>query len=1185
MRRLMLAGAALLLLALGLWTVSLHSPPAARARQSAAWPVPPATVVPGPAVDNDWAPPAIPPVPALPAAPGPVQYAHSWTTPDLTGWTARPALPGDAPATWRVLGGRLQQLGNDVQVATADPAVLLGPPASGTFAWEAALLPEGGEPVGLVWNATADGYDRVVFYAAPQPGVGVTVSLEHVTVWNRATVRGTVTSARWPGWTGNHWLLAQVRVGSGQVTVLVNGTVVLTVAQAPAAGQVGIYASTAEDAAVGPVRLSAPATAPPGGPGSMPLPPRTDPLTGRGAAPNDTWEAWQDISAGHGTYGNRGGVSGLLDGRFVAAWDEIDSHSGDFTALAGWNTTLGGPEVGVRELARQSSSGSIVNVVQAKDRFNQVNIVWAWQHSATSADIYFARLDGNGNYLLAPRAIPGSASSGSALRKDTAIAVDASGRVHVAWGRDNNGVSYASSTDGQNWTTPSQLPTGQYIKTNQCLSVGATTDGTPFVAWIDYNQDPNGDVVVAERVNNTWQVQDVSAGVGNYAHSPALIGDNSGGMRLTWDDSPTARQPDGAAPLDRPNNDIYYREWHAGSGWDNHIYGVVANGGDSLAPHMAIDDAGLMHIVWNDDTGYAHGDQRVWYGLGNAAQGFTAYSLAPWTRDIYSKDPGVDTGGGAVHVTYAMVVSGQKDRYYIWRHYLGGTPLPTSTATPTLTRTPTRTPVASPTPQCPLTERFADVCPPNPFYVYISDLASLGAISGYACGGPGEPCSATNQPYFRPANQIFRGQFTKVVLLALSIPIQPGNTQLFDDVPSTHPYYAFVNTAALRGIISGYACGGTGEPCHPPGNLPYFRPYNNITRGQASKVLVLARQWTLLDPLTATFTDVARGSVFFRFVETAYRQGIISGYSSAPPCTTGVPCFLPNNAITRGQAAKVIDLARLVTATPTPTVTPHGPSSTPTPRTTGTLVPTATPFPATVTATRTPFSGTGTPTATPSVTPVIISFNPPQVEQYDALTTVYMTGLSFGEQGAGSRVVINGHDAVLSMWTENLIAFHITIDTPPGSNVTVIRADGGAASSTGFMVEPRQHPYILSYDPNSVCAGDTSTIVTMTGVQFGASGTVVLGGMYTATVTLWTDTEIHFTIRQDTPPYTPIFVRVNSDQNGSYLEFGGFGVRQCVTPTATPGRPGGTTGLRPPGLATPGAHAPAGAVAVRRDVD
>ena len=60
---------------------------------------------------------------------------------------------------------------------------------------------------------------------------------------------------------------------------------------------------------------------------------------------------------------------------------------------------------------------------------------------------------------------------------------------------------------------------------------------------------------------------------------------------------------------------------------------------------------------------------------------------------------------------------------------------------------------------------------------------------------------------------------------------------------------------------------------------------------------------------------------------------------------------------------------------------------------------------------------------------------------------------------------------------------------------------------------------------------------------------------------------------------------MNSDQNGSYLEFGGFGVRQCVTPTATPGRPGGTTGLRPPGLATTGAHAPAGAVAVRRDFD
>ena len=45
---------------------------------------------------------------------------------------------------------------------------------------------------------------------------------------------------------------------------------------------------------------------------------------------------------------------------------------------------------------------------------------------------------------------------------------------------------------------------------------------------------------------------------------------------------------------------------------------------------------------------------------------------------------------------------------------------------------------------------------------------------------------------------------------------------------------------AARGIIGGYPCGGPFEPCVAPGNRPYFRPNNNATRGQMSKIATLA---------------------------------------------------------------------------------------------------------------------------------------------------------------------------------------------------------------------------------------------------------------------------------------------------------------------------------------------------------
>jgi hypothetical protein len=56
--------------------------------------------------------------------------------------------------------------------------------------------------------------------------------------------------------------------------------------------------------------------------------------------------------------------------------------------------------------------------------------------------------------------------------------------------------------------------------------------------------------------------------------------------------------------------------------------------------------------------------------------------------------------------------------------------------------------------------------------------------------------------------------------------------QTFRDVPPSQTFYQFIERLSLHGVISGYTCGGPGEPC--PGL--YYRPNANITRGQVSKV-------------------------------------------------------------------------------------------------------------------------------------------------------------------------------------------------------------------------------------------------------------------------------------------------------------------------------------------------------------
>jgi hypothetical protein len=58
---------------------------------------------------------------------------------------------------------------------------------------------------------------------------------------------------------------------------------------------------------------------------------------------------------------------------------------------------------------------------------------------------------------------------------------------------------------------------------------------------------------------------------------------------------------------------------------------------------------------------------------------------------------------------------------------------------------------------------YTDVEEDNPFYVWIMRLTELEVMSGYDCGGPGEPCDQENRPYFRPFTTVTRGQASKIV--------------------------------------------------------------------------------------------------------------------------------------------------------------------------------------------------------------------------------------------------------------------------------------------------------------------------------------------------------------------------------------------------------------------------------------
>jgi hypothetical protein len=130
-------------------------------------------------------------------------------------------------------------------------------------------------------------------------------------------------------------------------------------------------------------------------------------------------------------------------------------------------------------------------------------------------------------------------------------------------------------------------------------------------------------------------------------------------------------------------------------------------------------------------------------------------------------------------------------------------------------------------------QTFADVPPTGTFWGVIEAAAHAGVVSGYACGGSNpatgaaEPCDDQSRPYFRPANLVTRAQLSKIVVIAAGWSLRTPPAPTFSDVPFNSSFYGYVEAAVCHGIINGYADGT-------------FRPSNNATRGQISKIVYLA---------------------------------------------------------------------------------------------------------------------------------------------------------------------------------------------------------------------------------------------------------------------------------------------------------------------------------------------------------
>ena len=113
----------------------------------------------------------------------------------------------------------------------------------------------------------------------------------------------------------------------------------------------------------------------------------------------------------------------------------------------------------------------------------------------------------------------------------------------------------------------------------------------------------------------------------------------------------------------------------------------------------------------------------------------------------------------------------------------------------------------------------------------------------------------------------------------------------FNDVPTSHPFFQFIQALAAAGITGGCST-----------SPPLYCPDNPVTRGQIAVFLLRAKHGPSYQPpaATGTFADVPLAHPFAGWVEQLAMEGITGG------CGTSPARYCPNDTITRAQMAVLL---------------------------------------------------------------------------------------------------------------------------------------------------------------------------------------------------------------------------------------------------------------------------------------
>jgi hypothetical protein len=170
---------------------------------------------------------------------------------------------------------------------------------------------------------------------------------------------------------------------------------------------------------------------------------------------------------------------------------------------------------------------------------------------------------------------------------------------------------------------------------------------------------------------------------------------------------------------------------------------------------------------------------------------------------------------------------------------------------------------------------FWDLSPTHPYREFLYDLYALGVVQGYPDGS------------VKPNKLVSRAEFVKMLFETAQVDVPTtAFSYAFPDVVDGEWYAPYVHYAKNLSIIQGY-----------PDN--FFRPNSPVNLVEALKMMLQITDIEVKETLSIWFGDVDPTDWFSRYVQTAYREGILDDVEPQQNIN-------PGRYLTRGEVAKLL---------------------------------------------------------------------------------------------------------------------------------------------------------------------------------------------------------------------------------------------------------------------------------------